>query len=93
MRRGLWFAAGAASGVYALAKARRTAEALTSAGLRDRLAGLSLGARLFTEEVRAEMTEREIELRARLKLELADARGAIAPPASDNSAETKTRSS
>jgi len=92
MRRGLWFTAGAVSGVYALTKARRTVEALTPEGLQDRLAGLSLGARLFGEEVRAEMTERENELRARLKLELSDARGAIAPAGSDNSAETRRSS-
>ncbi len=69
MRRGFWFAAGAASGVYVLAKARRTAESFTPEGLRDRFAGLSLGAHLFTDEVRTEMAARETELRQRLRME------------------------
>lgn len=72
MRRGFWFVAGAASGVYLLTKARHTAESFTPEGLRDRMAGLSLGAHLFREEVRAEMSEKETELRARLRLEMSD---------------------
>jgi len=36
MKRGLWFAAGAGAGVYAMARARRLAEAFTVEGLRDR---------------------------------------------------------
>lgn len=66
MGRGIWFVAGAGVGVYTMVKARRTAEALTPDGLRDRLAGLSLGAHLFTEEVRAGMVEKESELRHQL---------------------------
>ena len=70
MGRGLWFLAGAGAGVYAMVKVRRTAEAFTPDGLRDRASGLSLGAHLFREEVRAGMAEKETELRHRLGLAL-----------------------
>ena len=63
MIRGFWFLAGAASGVYAMIRARRAADALTPEGLRDRVAGLSLGAALFTDEVRTHMAAKENELR------------------------------
>lgn len=69
MSRTLWFVAGAATSAYALAKARRAAEAFTPEGVRDRLAGLSLGAQLFGEELRSEMSVRESELRERLGLD------------------------
>lgn len=68
MSRSIWFVAGAGVGVYAMVRARRAAEALTPEGLADRWAGLSLGARLFAEEVRAGTDERETELRERLGL-------------------------
>ena len=70
MSRSLWFVAGAGAGVYAMVKARRAAEVFTPEGLSDRLAGLSVGARLFGDEVRAGMTEKETELRDRLGLGL-----------------------
>ena len=70
MSRALWFVAGAGAGVYALSKARRAAEALTPEGLADRLSGLGLGARLFGDEVRTGMAEKEMELRNRLGLTL-----------------------
>jgi hypothetical protein len=70
MSRALWFAAGAGVGVYALTKARRAAEAFTPEGLADRLAGLSVGARLFGDEVRAGMAEKENDLRGRVGLTL-----------------------
>ncbi len=69
MSRTLWFVAGAATSAYTLVKARRAAEALTPEGIRDRLAGLSLGAHLFGDEVRTGMAARESELRDRLGLE------------------------
>jgi Family of unknown function (DUF6167) len=68
MNRTFWIAVGAAAGVYAVTKARRAAEAFTPDGLGDRLAGLSLGAHLFSDEVRAGMAEKENELRSRLDL-------------------------
>ena len=68
MGRPLWFVAGAGVGVYAAARARRAAEALTADGLRDRLRGWQVGARLFAEEVQQGRTERETQLRAQLGL-------------------------
>ncbi|ROR90582.1 hypothetical protein EDD33_1428 [Nocardioides aurantiacus] len=68
VNRGWWFVAGAGAGVYAAARARRVAESLTPQGLRDRVAGLSLGAQLLAEEVRAGAAEKEAELRDRLGL-------------------------
>jgi hypothetical protein len=64
--RGVWFVAGAGAGVYVVLKARRAAEAFTPEGFHDRLAGLQLGWHLFSDEVRAGMTEKETELRQRL---------------------------
>jgi hypothetical protein len=51
-------------------RARRAAETFTPDGLRDRVAGLGVGAHLFAEEVRAGMVERETQLRDRLGLAL-----------------------
>ena len=67
MNRGFWFVAGGTAGIYVMVKARRAAEAFTPEGLRDRMAGLGLGANLFAEEVRAGMAEKETELRERLE--------------------------
>ena len=63
MSRTFWFAAGAGAGVYAMTKARRVAETLTPDGLADRLAGVSVGLRLFGDEVRAGMAEKENDVR------------------------------
>ena len=68
MRRGLWFVAGAGAGAYGVARLRRATEVFTYDGLGDRLAGLFVGVRLFTEEVRAGAEEKEAELRHRLAL-------------------------
>jgi hypothetical protein len=68
MSRTLWFVAGAGAGVYAVTRARRVAEALTPEGLADRLAGLTVGARLFGDEVRAGMAEKENDVRRRVGL-------------------------
>ena len=70
MGRPLWFVAGAGVGVYAAARARRVAESLTADGLRDRVRGWQVGARLFAEEVQQGRTERETELRERLLIGL-----------------------
>jgi len=66
MNRTFWFAAGAGIGVYAMTRARRAAEAFTPEGLADRLAGLSVGAHLFGQEVKAGMAEKENDVRRRL---------------------------
>jgi hypothetical protein len=66
--RGVWFVAGTAAGVYATAKARRAAEALTVDGLHDRLTGWFAGARVLRDEVRAGAAQKETELRTRLRV-------------------------
>ncbi|GCD88820.1 DUF6167 family protein [Nocardioides sp. LS1] len=68
MRRGFWFAAGAGAGVYAMVRGRRAAEVLTVDGLKDRLAGLEVGARLLRDEVAQGRVEKETELRERYGL-------------------------
>jgi hypothetical protein len=68
MRRGLWFVTGAGAGVYAMIRGRRAAEALTVDGLKDRLRGLEVGARLFRDEVAQGRVEKETELRERYGL-------------------------
>jgi hypothetical protein len=68
MGRPLWFVAGAGVGVYAAARARRVAESLTADGVRDRVRGWQVGARLFAEEVQQGRAERETELREQLGL-------------------------
>jgi hypothetical protein len=70
MSRSLWFVAGAGAGIYAITRARRAAEVFTPEGLADRLSGLSVGLRLFTDEVRAGAAEKENEVRHRVDLAL-----------------------
>jgi hypothetical protein len=92
MNRSFWFVAGAGAGVYAMVKARRAAETFTPEGIRDRMAGLGLGAHLFAEEVRAGMTEKETELRERLGLALDGPREIAHSPASGLETLAGTRS-
>jgi hypothetical protein len=68
MRRGFWFAAGAGAGAYAVVRARRAAEAFTADGLSDRWRALTLGARLFRDEVAQGQAEAEFDLRERFGL-------------------------
>lgn len=68
MARTFWFVAGAGAGAYALTRARRAAESLTADGIRDRLSGLAVGARMLRDEVAAGQAEKETELRERLGL-------------------------
>jgi len=77
MSRAFWFVAGAGAGVYAMTKARRAAEAFTPDGLADRLAGLSVGLRLFGEEVRAGAAEKENDVRERLGVALPGTSGRV----------------
>jgi len=65
MSRALWFVAGAGAGAYGLFRGRRAAESLSVDGLRDRVEALTLGARLFRDEVAQGAAERETELRER----------------------------
>jgi diacylglycerol kinase family enzyme len=94
MRRALWFVAGAGAGVYAITRARRAAEVFTPDGLADRLAGLSVGARLFADEVRAGAADKENEMRQRVGVrfpELSAGSGAQAPEAADSPTGTEER--
>jgi hypothetical protein len=68
VRRGLWFVAGAGAGVYAMVRGRRLAEAFTPDGLHDRWQALTLGARMFRDEVAQGQAEAETELRERFGL-------------------------
>jgi Family of unknown function (DUF6167) len=81
MSRTFWFAAGAASGVYALVKAKRTARNFTPDGVAARVAAWRTGAQLFAAEVATGMAEREAAIRkelAREELALPVARPAAA---------------
>ncbi len=68
MRRGVWFMAGAGAGIYAMVRGRRLAEAFTADGLSDRWHALTLGARMFRDEVAQGQAEAETELRERFGL-------------------------
>ena len=68
MRRGFWFAAGAAAGVYGMVKARRVAEAFTADGVRDRASAASVGARMFREEFHQGRIDSEADLRHRIEV-------------------------
>jgi hypothetical protein len=68
VRRGLWFVAGAGAGIYASVRARRVREASTAEGLGDRWHALSLGARMFRDEVAQGSAEAETQLRERFGL-------------------------
>jgi len=68
MRRGLWFAAGAGAGIYAMTRARRLAEAFTVEGLKDRWGAVGVGARMLRDEVAQGQAEKETELRERFGL-------------------------
>ncbi|MBM7520195.1 DUF6167 family protein [Nocardioides nitrophenolicus] len=65
MKAGVWFAAGAAAGVYGMVRVRRLAEAFTPDGMRDRIGAAVLGARMFGEEVARGQAAAEIHLRQR----------------------------
>jgi hypothetical protein len=75
--KGLWFAAGAAAGVYGTVKAKRVAEAFTVEGIKHRAKGAALGARMLREEVAQGKAEAEVELRERFELASAEKYHAI----------------
>jgi hypothetical protein len=68
MRRLFWVAVGAAAGVYAVRKVQKTLHAYSATGLAERAGGLGDSLRLFADEVRTGMAEREAELRDALGL-------------------------
>src|SRR4051794_19437285 len=57
--RAVWFATGAAAGVYGTVKARRAAYRLSGAGIIDQGAALGVGWRAFSADLRDGMRERE----------------------------------
>ena len=69
MRRLFWVGVGAGAGVFAMSRISRTAEAYSPDGLARSIAALGDSVRYFAEEVRAGMTERELELREALGLD------------------------
>jgi uncharacterized protein DUF6167 len=92
MSRGLWFVAGAASGVYAIAKVRRTARAFTPEGIGARIAALRAGASVFAGSVAEGMAEREADLRLQIDRSAQPPRllGAAAPRTAESS-DTESR--
>ena len=69
MRRLFWVAVGAAAGVYAVHKVQQTLRAYSATGLAERAEGLGGAVRLFAGEVRANMADREAELREALGMD------------------------
>lgn len=65
MRRGFWFGAGMAAGVYGMVRARRVAEAFTPDGIRDRVKAAGLGVRMLRDEVAQGTADAETGLRRR----------------------------
>lgn len=72
MRRAFWFAAGAATGVYGMVKARRALEVVTPDGIGARVAAAREGARVFAGAVAEGMQAREADLLAELRASQAD---------------------
>jgi len=83
MKRGLWFAAGAGVGIYAMNRARRLAETFTIEGLRDRWSAIGVGARMLRDEVAQGQAEKETELRERYGLPPHGVPQLTAPAAAD----------
>jgi uncharacterized protein DUF6167 len=79
MSRLTWFAAGAATGVYGLIRARRMAHTFTPDGIAAHAAAVTAGLRVLASEVSAGIAEREGELRHQLSLTPAGPRGAVSP--------------
>jgi hypothetical protein len=66
MGRAIWFAAGAAVGVYGAGKARRAAYRLSGPGIIDQAAALGVGWRAFSADLRDGMQERQDDVVRRL---------------------------
>jgi hypothetical protein len=86
MKRVFWIALGATAGVLVVRKLQKTAHAYTPAGLAESVQSFGDSLRLFAEEVRAGMAEREIELREALGID--DDPGSV----DDGSGVTESRS-
>ncbi|MEQ7847393.1 DUF6167 family protein [Nocardioides kribbensis] len=92
MSRGLWFAAGAGAGVWAMVRGRRVAEALTVDGMRDRVGAAVVGARILREEVAQGRADAEPAVRARVggALQGAPRPELSAPPVAEPGRDTTT---
>jgi hypothetical protein len=96
VKRGLWFVAGAGAGIYASVRARRVKEAFTADGLSDRWHALTLGARMFRDEVAQGQAEAETGLRERFglvphglpELGAAQARAVVSTGSTDEEGDT-----
>jgi Family of unknown function (DUF6167) len=66
VRRLFWMTVGATAGMVAMRKATRTVQALSPGGLGERLTTLGIALRVFGDEVRLGMAEREAELNSAL---------------------------
>jgi hypothetical protein len=87
VNRVFWFAVGAGSGVYAAVKTRRAARRLTPQDLSDQVGAAGVGLRLFADEVRAGMADKETQLRQELGLPHPDSpRRALAARAGETTA-------
>jgi hypothetical protein len=69
VKRVFWLALGATAGVLVVRRVTRAADTLTPQGLVGALGNVGDGLRVFAEEVRAGMAEREGELRDALGLD------------------------
>jgi hypothetical protein len=65
MRRGIWFGAGVAAGVYGVVRVQRVVEAFSPDGIRDRIKAAGMGAKLLRDEVAQGQADAEPELRER----------------------------
>lgn len=91
MRSGVWFAAGAAAGVYGVVRVRRIVEAFTVDGMRDRVGAVLVGARMFREEVAQGKADAEVQLRERYRA-AADGPPELAAPAGSPAPAIETTS-
>ena len=69
MRRMFWLAVGATAGVYTVRKVQKTLDAYRPSSLATRASGIGGSLRGFAEQVRADMAERERQLRDALGLD------------------------
>lgn len=91
MKRGFWFAAGAASGVYAMVKVRRVVEVFTPDGIGARVAAVRAGARQFADNVAEGAQEREADMLAELRASATGPRQLAAGPTRPAAPEIPTR--
>ncbi len=71
MKRILWLIIGVAVGVYAVTRLKKRAQQLAPDGLQQSAEKVASAIRLFGDEVRAGMAERETELRDALGIDQA----------------------